>query len=385
MTPANMLILAVAGTRPEIIKLAPLVEELQARDLSVALVGTGQHVHMLPSFLKEFGLVADVVRDGRTCSQKIGDFLGDMVSGLTEVIGDLDPTVILVQGDTSSALAGALAGFYAGRPVVHLEAGLRSPVLTDPFPEEGNRRLIDQLSSVLLAPTPTAARNLRREGFGDDRIYLTGNTVVDALQTVLTVAYKKRRHEKVTVPTPTAWLVTLHRRESWDQGISNVCQGLARALDAFPSMRVQFPMHPNPVIREQVQRVLGHRDRVALVEPMGYRCLIKTLTNAHAVVTDSGGIQEEAVTLGRPVVVARNFTERPEVFRIGRGFLAGTSEEGVLEAISTIMEAANYARMARPSDAYGDGKASKRCADAIIHAIAGGARPSDFRPADAVA
>jgi UDP-N-acetylglucosamine 2-epimerase (non-hydrolysing) len=352
----------VFGTRPEAVKLAPVVAELRRHaDLRVRVVATAQHREMLDQALAVFGVAPDVDLDLMRPGQMLPDLTARLVTALAGAFDAERPDVVLVQGDTTTAFAGALAAFYARVPVGHVEAGLRSGVPDDPFPEEANRRLVGVLADLHFAPTPRAAANLRREGVPEDRILVTGNTVIDALLGVV--------RSLPTAPAPNGrrhLLMTMHRRENWGGPIRDVCAAVREVLDARPDVDLLFPVHRNPLVREEVGSALAGHPRVELAEPLDYGELVRALRDCTLVLTDSGGIQEEAPTLGKPVLVLRRTTERPEAVEAGCARLVGTEKAAVREALLRLLdEPAAYAAMAHAANPFGDGRASERIALAL--------------------
>ncbi len=352
----------VFGTRPEAVKLAPVVAELRRHpDLRVRVVATAQHREMLDQALAVFGVAPDVDLDLMRPGQTLPDLTARLVTALANTFEAERPDAVLVQGDTTTAFAGALAAFYAHAPVGHVEAGLRSGVPDDPFPEEANRRLVGVLADLHFAPTPRAANNLRREGVPEARILVTGNTVIDALLGVLRAL--------PSAPAPNGrrrLLMTMHRRENWGGPIREVCVAVREVLEARPDVELLFPVHRNPLVREEVGGVLAGHPRVELAEPLDYGELVRAMRDCTLVLTDSGGIQEEAPTLGKPVLVLRRTTERPEAVEAGCARLVGTERAAVRgELMRLLDEPAAYAAMAHVANPFGDGRASERVALAL--------------------
>ncbi|HZQ98550.1 MAG TPA: UDP-N-acetylglucosamine 2-epimerase (non-hydrolyzing) [Chloroflexota bacterium] len=352
----------VFGTRPEAVKLAPVVAELRRHpDLRVRVVATAQHREMLDQALAVFGVAPDVDLDLMRPGQTLPDLTARLVTALANTFEAERPDAVLVQGDTTTAFAGALAAFYAHVPVGHVEAGLRSGVPDDPFPEEANRRLVGVLADLHFAPTPRAANNLRREGVPEARILVTGNTVIDALLGVLRAL--------PSAPAPNGrrrLLMTMHRRENWGGPIREVCVAVREVLEARPDVELLFPVHRNPLVREEVGGVLAGHPRVELAEPLDYGELVRAMRDCTLVLTDSGGIQEEAPTLGKPVLVLRRTTERPEAVEAGCARLVGTERAAVRgELMRLLDEPAAYAAMAHVANPFGDGRASERVALAL--------------------
>ncbi|WP_143527963.1 non-hydrolyzing UDP-N-acetylglucosamine 2-epimerase [Rubrobacter xylanophilus] len=382
-------VLAVVGTRPEAIKVAPVIRELREDgDFDVVLCSTGQHREMLEQALSAFELEPDVELGVMRDRQSLTGLTNRALEALDGEISRLNPDIVLVQGDTTSAMAGALAAYYSRVPVAHLEAGLRTADLYSPFPEEGNRRLIGTLAALHFAPTPHAARRLQLENVPERDILVTGNTVIDALLSV------KERIPPVPPFPPEAerrrWrrrkvLVTMHRRESRGEVLERVCRAILELVRRNPEVEVIFPVHRSPFVRETVYRLLGDNVRIKLLEPLDYEELVAKLDACEFVLTDSGGLQEEAPALGKPVLVLRETTERPEAVEAGTSLLVGTAPERVLAAAETLLrDGETYRRMARARNPYGDGRASRRVAAALrFHFGLSGEAPAPFSPAPA--
>ena len=355
-------ILVVFGTRPEAIKLAPVVEELR-RDAAfrVSVCVTGQHREMLAQVLDAFALEPDFDLELMTANQELADVAAGVLRGLRDVLREMRPDLVIVQGDTTSAVAAGLAAFYAGIGVAHVEAGLRSGDDFAPWPEEVNRKLLSVLARLHFAPTEHAKANLVREGVDPSRIHVTGNTVIDALKRI--VARMEPRDDD---SDRKLILVTGHRRESFGAGFESICNALAEIASLHDDVEIVYPVHLNPNVREPVHRILGNHDRIRLIDPVGYLEFVRIMTRAHFILTDSGGIQEEAPFLGKPVLVMRDTTERPEGVASGNVLLVGTSRERIVaEATRLLRDAAHHARMSIPSDVYGDGFAARRIADVL--------------------
>ncbi|OOV34057.1 non-hydrolyzing UDP-N-acetylglucosamine 2-epimerase [Candidatus Synechococcus spongiarum] len=350
----------VLGTRPEAIKLAPVILAFQAaNDCCTRVIQTGQHRHLVKPVMDLFGLTPDQDLALMTPRQSLAHITCTALTGLQEDFRRHPPHLVLVQGDTTTAFAAALAAFYQHVPLAHVEAGLRTDDLWNPYPEEANRRLIGQLAQLHFAPTPRAARNLKAAG-ALGTVALTGNTVIDAL---LTVA-----RQQPTCPVPgLVWdagqviLVTVHRRENWGEPLQEIGRGLRHVLDNHPKASLLLPLHPNPTVREPLRQMLADHPRAFLVEPLDYKALVGAVAGCTMVLTDSGGLQEEAPTLGKPVLVLRNTTERPEAVDAGTARLIGTSASAVLGEVSRLLtDATAYDAMARAVNPFGDGQASGR-------------------------
>ncbi len=358
--------LVVVGTRPEAIKLAPVVRALRgdARDV-VDVVDTGQQPSLVPSALAAVGLTADVRLTLDRVDHGLNELLGRVVAALDRVIAEQRPDAVLVQGDTTSALAGALAAFHRGVPVGHVEAGLRSGHPRLPFPEEANRRMITALTRWHFAPTPRAADALLAEGVAAGSVHLTGNPIVDELQRTLALAATPTA-DRVVVAGRKLLVATLHRRESLGAPISAVLRALRRIADADPSVEVWLPLHANPQVRAPAKALLGEHPRIGLPDAAEYPQFLRRLAAADLVVTDSGGVTEEAAVLGVPTLVVRETTERGEAIDAGIARLVGTDEDTIVDA------AARQLAAGRPADgitAFGSGDAGVRIA-AILRAEA---------------
>lgn len=379
---AGARVLVVAGTRPEAIKVAPVVQALAADpDLSPVLVATGQHADLLDDHLELFGLTpAHDLRLHRP-GQGSTALTARVLDALGAVMDAERPDAVLVQGDTSTTVAGALAGFHAQAPVVHLEAGLRSGDLTAPFPEEANRRLVSVLAKLHLAPTATALAALSAEGVDREDIVVTGNTVIDALRWAVDRAppLKLPALADLEGTDRRVLVATAHRRESWGPPLERVAAGLARIAAARPDLVIVFPAHPNPTVLDALAP-LRRLENVRVLEPLGYLEFARLLARAHLVVTDSGGIQEEAPSLGVPVLVLRDVTERPEAVQAGGVRLVGTDADRLVAEIDRLLDdPAAHAAMARNRNPYGDGHAASRAVQALRWLLRGGQRPEEFR------
>jgi UDP-N-acetylglucosamine 2-epimerase (non-hydrolysing) len=364
-------VVTVLGTRPEAIKLAPVHARLRAdRELDARLVVTGQHREIADEVLRAFDLAPDADLDLMRPGQSLGALTGRALAQLEPLLDDLRPDMLVVQGDTTTAFAASLASFYARVPVAHVEAGLRTGDLANPFPEEANRRLTGVIAQLHLAPTPWAKANLIAERVPERSIVVTGNTIVDALETLTA------RPHRVKAPGLSALLrasrerplvvVTTHRRENWGAPQQRIARAVRRAALAYPGARFLVPLHPNPAVRASLLPELSGLDNVVLSEPLGYADMLRALKHAHLAVTDSGGIQEEGCVLGVPVICLRDVTERPEGVLAGVVRIAGTEEDAVFAEIGALLSDPDArARMARASGVFGDGLASMRTQFAI--------------------
>ncbi len=361
-------ILSVFGTRPEAIKMAPVVQ-LLAREPGVEarVCVTGQHRSMLDAVLELFEIHPDDDLDVMSANQGLVQIANTVLAGVTKVIEEFRPDQVLVHGDTSTAFAAALAAFYCKVPVGHIEAGLRTGDIYAPFPEEMNRRLVDAIAETYFAPTDTARDALLAEGKDPARILVTGNTVIDALLLMVERLKKSPRLEAKIAgelpfldPAKKLILVTGHRRENFGDGFERICTALAKLAER-PDVQIVYPVHLNPNVQEPVRRILGNRPNIRLIEPQDYLPFVYLMTRAHFIVTDSGGIQEEAPALGKPVLVLRDVTERPEAVAAGTIRLVGTDETRILaEATRLLDDPAAYAAMSQAINPYGDGHAAQR-------------------------
>jgi UDP-N-acetylglucosamine 2-epimerase (non-hydrolysing) len=367
-------IAVVFGTRPEAVKLAPVIRELRSRGVKTAVIGTGQHRDLVDPVLSLFELALDHDLKIMKPDSDLNAVLTLAIDRLGTLLADLQPQAVVVQGDTTSALGGALAAFNCGIPVAHVEAGLRSHDLAFPFPEEMHRRVISILSRWHFAPTSHAAAELRSERV-PGRVVKTGNTVVDALRFIL-ASNKQRRLGRVGPEGPYI-LATAHRRESWGQPIRNIALGLRDVLDARPGLSVVFATHPNPKAHDPVEEVLGSDPRAMLVGPMEYDAFLEILRGALLAVTDSGGVQEEGPTLGVPVLVTRSVTERPEGLTAGAVRMVGTRRSAIRRAIERLLDdPGERVRMGRVGRrVYGDGLASRRIVDTLMRDLDSGQKP----------
>jgi UDP-N-acetylglucosamine 2-epimerase (non-hydrolysing) len=358
-------ILVVFGTRPEAIKLAPVVKALEREPdrFAVESCVTGQHREMLDEMIRAFELRPQIDLGLMKPGQTLPDLTARAMTRISEVLTEVRPDFTIVQGDTTTAMTAALASFYARVPVGHVEAGLRTADRFNPFPEEINRRIVGTVADVHFAPTLSAARALLNEGVAARDVLVTGNTVIDALLMAAARAPVVQRqfgnrHRYI--------LVTAHRRESFGMPIRRVCEALRAVAARHPDIAVVYPVHPNPEIRRPVRELLGGTDGIHLLEPLGYLDFVTHLRGAHFVVTDSGGVQEEAPALGKPVLVVRDTTERPEAVEAGVARLVGTSVHRIVGAVDELLTRPDvYAAMARATNPFGDGQASARIVNAL--------------------
>ncbi|MFD6444793.1 non-hydrolyzing UDP-N-acetylglucosamine 2-epimerase [Promicromonospora sp. NPDC060204] len=366
--------MTVYGTRPEAIKVAPVITALEADDRfdSVTVV-TGQHREMLDQVNEVFGIVPDHDLDVMSHGQTLGQIFARVMSRLDPILEARRPDVVVVQGDTSTSTAAALAAFYRRIPVVHLEAGLRSGDIMSPFPEEANRKITSQIASLHLAPTLRSLANLVAEGVRLEDIAVTGNTVIDALYLAVErrTAFTDPGLERVAASGRRIVLVTTHRRENWGAAMEGVGRALARIARRFPDTEIVLPVHRNPVVRDAVLPHLDGLANVTVTEPLGYGEFTHLLSLSTLVLTDSGGLQEEAPSLGKPVLVMRDNTERPEAVEAGTARLIGTDEERIVAEVNRLLtDDAAYAAMAQAINPYGDGRSASRVLDATARMLA---------------
>lgn len=364
-------LMAVFGTRPEAIKMCPLVLEMRKYPdyIEPIVAVTAQHREMLDQVLELFGIVPDYDLNIMTSGQTLYDVTTRALMGLKDVMEEAKPDMVLVHGDTTTTFAGALAAFYAQIPVGHVEAGLRTGNKYSPYPEEMNRKLTGSIADMHFAPTSTSKGNLLAENINPDNILVTGNTVIDALQTTVKANYHFADEDfnKVFASGHRLILMTTHRRENLGEPMRHVYKALKSALETHEDVEAIFPVHKNPKVREIVSEELGHLDRVHLIEPMDYEPFANLMAKVDIVLTDSGGIQEEAPALGKPVLVLRDTTERPEAVEAGTVKLVGTAYEDVLtEANKLLDDKEYYQSMAEAANPYGDGRACERIIKAIL-------------------
>ncbi len=353
------------GTRPEAIKLAPVIRQFrQLPTFETHVILTGQHREMVQQVMDLFELKGD--RDLKIMQprQTLTDITSRSLQGLEAIFQEIKPKLVIVQGDTTTAFAATLAAFYQQIAIGHVEAGLRTDNIYNPFPEEANRRLISQLTQLHFAPTKLAVENLKKSGVTGE-IHLTGNTVIDAL---LTVAKKQPtcNIEGLNSNQYKLLLATVHRRENWGQPLEDILESFRLILDKYPNTALLLPMHRNPTVREPIQKALGNHPRVFLTEPLDYGELVAAIQNCYLLLTDSGGLQEEAPSLGKPVLVLRETTERPEAVEAGTAKLVGTNYQTIVTEASELLSNKNaYEKMANAINPFGDGKASERIANIV--------------------
>ena len=359
-------VMTVFGTRPEAIKMAPLVKELKSREnINCIVCVTAQHRQMLDQVLEVFGIVPDYDLDIMKQGQTLSDITSRALKGLEEVILKEKPNIVLVHGDTTTTFAGALAAFYTQTDIGHVEAGLRTWNKYSPYPEEMNRQMVGVMADMHFAPTENSKKSLLSEGKKEENIYVTGNTAIDALATTVNHNYK---HEIFNwIGNDKLILLTAHRRENLGEPMRHMFRAIKRIVDEFSDVKVVYPVHLNPLVRSVANEILGNDDRIRLIEPLEVIDFHNFIAKSHIILTDSGGIQEEAPSLGKPVLVLRDTTERPEGIAAGTLKLVGTNEETIYtETKKLLTNIEEYNKMSQASNPYGDGKASKRIADAIV-------------------
>ncbi|PQZ96524.1 UDP-N-acetylglucosamine 2-epimerase (non-hydrolyzing) [Arthrobacter sp. MYb224] len=375
-------IMPIYGTRPEAIKVAPIVKALKEAEIfDCVVVVTGQHREMLDQVNELFGITPDYDLDVIQPRQTLNGLLTKTIAGLDEIFEKEKPDAVVVQGDTTTSTAGAIAAFYRGIPVVHAEAGLRSYDIFSPFPEEANRKLTSQIASVHLAPTSLSKRNLERETFASKDIVITGNTVIDALLTVVEkkVPFTDPQLEELVNSGKRIVLVTTHRRENQGEPMRGIGRALARLSVAEPDVQFILPLHRNPAVREVLLPIIDGIQNITLTEPLAYGEFTRIIDASTLVLTDSGGVQEEAPSLGKPVLVMRLNTERPEAVTAGTVRLIGTDEQRIFDSVSELLnDSAAYNEMATAVNPYGDGKASERTVAAIAELLGVGQRIEEF-------
>lgn len=361
-------ILTIIGTRPEAIKMLPVVRALRGEDLPLVVLTTGQHRTMLDQVFAAFGERPDHDLGLMSAGQSLTDITARVLAAMEGVLAGHRPALVLVHGDTTTAMAAALAAFYARVPIGHVEAGLRSHDLAQPFPEELNRVAIDAVADLLFAPTQRAAANLRRESERERAIFVTGNTGIDAL---LHIAERLRGDELASAGLKLAAdrrliLVTGHRRESFGAGFAGICEAIARIAER-DDVEIVYPVHLNPAVQEAVRTHLPQRANLHLIAPVDYVQMVALMQRAHLILTDSGGIQEEAPSLGKPVLVTRDTTDRPEALSAGAVELVGTDTERLVARAARLLDdPAAYAAMSVARSPYGDGQAAARIVEALI-------------------
>lgn len=380
-----MRVMSIIGTRPEAIKMAPVIRELALNSQIESIVcSTGQHRQMLDQVTRFFDLSVDVDLDIMKPGQDIFDIVSRSLVRLGDTIRDIKPDTILVHGDTSTCLAGAMAGFYSGVPVGHVEAGLRTYNLQAPFPEEANRCMVSKIASLHFCPTLAAQQNLLKEAVNEGSTYVTGNSVIDALlwgkqliDSRFSDSYWAQMlgnalTERILSRERKLVLITGHRRENLGEGFNNICHAIKTLALCYPSMDFVYPVHLNPKVREPVHSILGTADNIHLIEPQEYATFLWLMSKAHIILTDSGGVQEEAPSLNKPVLVLRDVTERPEAIEAGTVKLVGTNPERIINSFHQLIEDPTlYTSMANAKNPFGDGTAAKKIVQTLLREYQG--------------
>ena len=369
-------ILIIFGTRPEAIKMAPLILELRNNtDFQVLVCVTAQHREMLDQVLDLFEITPDYDLDIMTPGQDLFEITTRSLTGLKRLLKEINPDIVLVHGDTTTTMAASLSAFYLQIPVGHVEAGLRTKNIYSPFPEEMNRRLTGSIANLHFAPTETSRQNLIKEGVTSSRIFVTGNTVIDALFFAVSKLSNNERLQRelsskysFLTDEEKILFVTGHRRENFGERLDNICHALLDISHKFPELKVLYPAHMNPNVRKPIDEIIGKSGskRIAVIEPVDYLSAVYLMQRSYIILTDSGGIQEEAPSLGKPVLVMRDITERPEAVDAGTVKLVGGNRTSIIEGVSVLMEDnKEYERMSKAHNPYGDGRASKRIGDIL--------------------
>ena len=360
-------VMSIFGTRPEAIKMAPLVKELERRkEIESIVCVTAQHREMLDQVLNTFDIKPDYDLNIMKQGQSLADVTTRALVGLEEVIKEVKPDIVLVHGDTTTTFAGALAAFYNQVAIGHVEAGLRTYDKYSPYPEEMNRQCVDRMTDMYFAPTEISKNNLLKENIDESKIYITGNTAIDAMSTTVDENYTHPELDWINAGERMI-LLTAHRRENLGEPMRHIFRAIKRVVDEFSNVKVIYPIHMNPRVREVANEVFGDADRVKLIEPLEVFDFHNFQNKSYIILTDSGGIQEEAPSLGKPVLVLRDTTERPEGIKAGTLKLVGTDEDVIYEETKKLLlDKKEYEKMSKASNPYGDGHASRRIVDAII-------------------
>ena len=377
-------VMTVFGTRPEAIKMAPLVKVLEKRpEIESIVCVTAQHRQMLDQVMEIFDVTADFDLNIMQAGQTLSDITSRAMKGIEGVIKEAQPDIVLVHGDTTTTFAGALASFYCQTKVGHVEAGLRTYDKYSPFPEEMNRCLTTYLADLYFAPTANNVDNLLKENVDKDKIYITGNTVIDAIKTTVKEDYTFENEclKNLDYEGKRVILVTAHRRENLGKPLEDICNAILDTVNAYPDVEVVYPVHLNPLVQNTARGILGNHERIHLIEPLDVTELHNLMNKCFMVMTDSGGLQEEAPSLGKPVLVLRNETERPEAVTAGTVKIAGVDKETIKKLASELLsDEKEYAKMSHAVNPYGDGLASERIADAILYYFGVKAeKPDDFK------
>ena len=359
-------ILFIFGTRPEAIKLSPVIKEFRSSGImDTKIILTGQHKEMVEQIMESFHIKFDKNLNIMQTSQSLSQITSKCLIGLQEIFNNFKPSLIIVQGDTSTAFAGALAGFYNNIPIAHVEAGLRTNNKIDPFPEELNRRLISQIASLHFCPTKKAKLNLINEKI-DGEIFITGNTVIDSLF-YLSKNSSLPKIDKLNWSLKKIILITVHRRENWGENLVRICKGILSISKRFEDINIVIPMHKNPIVREIIISILSGYKNIFLTEPFDYGEFVAVMKESELILSDSGGIQQEAPVLGKPVLVLRETTERSEGIDAGTSKLVGTSPDNILSEVTSLLRnKKEYEKMSTANNPYGDGTSSKKILNECI-------------------
>jgi UDP-N-acetylglucosamine 2-epimerase (non-hydrolysing) len=378
-------IAVIFGTRPDTIKLAPIILELRKHPhFRVINIATAQHRQMLDQVLDVFRIKPDFDLNIMEPKQSLAKLTKNTIAALDEILVETKPDMVLVQGDTTTTFVGSLAAFYRQIPVGHVEAGLRTQDKANPFPEEINRRLTSCIADLHFAPTATAKRALLREHIPDADIIVTGNSVIDALQYSIRKSYRFSDHRlnEYVKEKRRIILLTMHRRENWGMPMIGACEAIRSLAKQYHADRFVFPVHLNPIVRDVVYPILGKMKNVILIEPLPYGEFVNVMARSHLILTDSGGVQEEGPSLGKPVLVLRKVTERPEAVQFGTAKLVGLDQRKITSVARTLLDNSKaYQRMASATNPYGDGRASQRTIEALEHFFGfSNKKPSEFQP-----
>jgi UDP-N-acetylglucosamine 2-epimerase (non-hydrolysing) len=369
-------VVIMVGTRPEAIKMAPVMHKLKeySEKFETTVVATAQHRQMLDQALAQFKIKPDIDMDLMRANQGLSKLTCRLLENVEATVREIKPDIVLVQGDTTTAFISSLIAFYKKIPVAHVESGLRSHDIYKPFPEEVNRRLTTIMAEIHFAPTPFAKTVLLKEGVSADKIVITGNTVVDALQYVSKIPFSFRHTplKDVDLKRHRIVLVTSHRRESWGKDFENICKALKDVVCKHSDVIVIFPVHPNPVVRSSAKKILAGQKKIYLINSLDYVAFINLMKKSYIILTDSGGVQEEAPTMGKPLLVMRDVTERPEGLHAGVSKLIGTKREKIVQEVSILLDDENaYQAMTVCENPYGDGRAAQRIVRTLTRWSAG--------------
>ena len=375
-------VMTVFGTRPEAIKMAPLVKELEKCEKIESVVAvTAQHRQMLDQVLEIFDIKPDYDLNIMQPGQSLAEITSRSLIGLEKVIKEAKPDIVLVHGDTSTTFAGALASFYCQTKIGHVEAGLRTYDKYSPWPEEMNRCLTGVMTDLHFSPTIKNKNNLLKENIDENKIFITGNTVIDALKTTVKsdFVFEDETLNKLDYTNKKIILMTAHRRENLGEPLKNICEAVREVVLSNEDVEVVYPMHMNPLVRETAKNILGDLERVHLIEPLDVEQMHNAMSKCYMVMTDSGGLQEEAPSLGKPVIVLRTETERPEAVEAGTVVMGGVDKDNIINLANNLLTNSEiYKKMAQTANPYGDGKATKRIVDAILYAFGEGEKPQDL-------